>query len=43
MANWVIQLSNRYFRRLWERMKEKLLKQGVIHADETVIQGKAYH
>ena len=38
MANWVIQLSNRYFRRLWERMKEKLLKQGVIHADETVIQ-----
>ena len=38
MANWVIQLSNRYFRRLWKRMKEKLLKQGVIHADETVIQ-----
>lgn len=38
MASWVIQLSNRYFRRLWKRMKEKLLKQGVIHADETVIQ-----
>jgi Transposase and inactivated derivatives len=38
MANWVIQLSSRYFRRLWKRMKEKLLKQGVIHADETVIQ-----
>ncbi len=38
MANWVIQLSNRYFRRLWKRIKEKLLKQGVIHADETVIQ-----
>ena len=38
MANWVIQLSNRYFRRLWRRMKEKLLKQCVIHADETVIQ-----
>ena len=38
MANWVIQLSTRYFRRVWERMKEKLLKQGVIHADETVIQ-----
>ena len=38
MANWVIQLSNRYFRRLWKRMKEKLLNQGVIHADETVIQ-----
>ena len=38
MANWVIQLSNRYLRRLWRRMKEKLLKQGVIHADETVIQ-----
>lgn len=38
MANWVIQLSNRYFRRLWKRMKEKLLEQGVIHADETVIQ-----
>ncbi len=38
MANWVIQLSNRYFRRLWKRLKEKLLEQGVIHADETVIQ-----
>ena len=38
MANWVIQLSARYFRRLWERMKAKLLEQGVIHADETVIQ-----
>ena len=38
MANWVIQLSTRYFRRVWERMKEKQLKQGVIHADETVIQ-----
>ena len=38
MANWVIELSNRYFRKLWKRMKEKLLKQGVIHADETVIQ-----
>ena len=38
MANWVIQLSTRYFRRLWERMKAKLLEQGVIHADETVIQ-----
>ena len=38
MANWVIQLSSRYLRRLWRRMKEKLLKQGVIHADETVIQ-----
>ena len=38
MANWVIQLSTRYFRRLWTRMKEKLLDQGVIHADETVIQ-----
>ena len=37
MANWVIQLSTRYFRRLWERMKAKLLEQGVIHADETVI------
>ena len=38
MANWVIQLSTRYFCRLWTQMKEKLLKQGVIHADETVIQ-----
>lgn len=38
MANWIIQLSTRYFRRLWKRMKAKLLEQGVIHADETVIQ-----
>jgi transposase len=38
MANWVITLANHYLRRLWKRIKEELLKQGVIHADETVLQ-----
>ena len=38
MANWMIQLSGRYFRRFRDRLREALVKQAVIHADETVIQ-----
>ena len=38
MANWVITLADCYLRPLWTQIKEELLKQGVIHADETVLQ-----
>jgi len=38
MANWMIQLSQRYFARFWKRMREELVKQAVIHADVTVFQ-----
>ena len=34
LANWVIK-SSRWFEKLWERMHELLLKESVIHADET--------
>ena len=35
MSKWVIKACNRYFRRLYERMHDKLLKSHVIQADET--------
>ena len=38
MANWVIQTTERYLKRFSEAFKEELLKQEVIHADETVLQ-----
>ena len=38
MANWVIQTAERYLKRFSEAFKEELLKQEVIHADETVLQ-----
>ena len=38
MANWMIQLSQRYFARFRDRLREELLKQAVIHGDETVLQ-----
>ena len=34
LANWVIK-SSRWFDKLWQRMHELLLKESVIHADET--------
>ena len=38
MCNWVILSANRYMRRLYDRMKEKLFSYHVIHADETPVQ-----
>ena len=38
MANWMIQLSQKYFTRFRDRLREELLKQAVIHGDETVLQ-----
>lgn len=38
MANWVIQIAELYFLPFQQRMREALLSQGVVHADETVLQ-----
>lgn len=38
LANWVIEVSKRWLRPVYRRMKALMLESGVIHADETVIQ-----
>lgn len=38
LANWIIRSANEWLVPLWETMKSHLLKQAVVHADETVIQ-----
>lgn len=38
MSNWMIQASNLWLKPLYDRMREHLLKQGVLHADETTLQ-----
>lgn len=38
MCNWVIMASEMYLKRIRDRLKEYLLDQNVIHADETVLQ-----
>lgn len=38
MANWVIQCSQIWLKPLCKHMKQRLLEQTVIHADETVVQ-----
>jgi len=38
LANWIIRSAQDWLLPLWEEMKSYLLKQPVIHADETVIQ-----
>lgn len=38
LANWIIRSANDWLLPLWETMKNHLLKQAVIHADESVIQ-----
>ncbi len=38
LANWMIQGSDRWLRTLYDRMREHLLKQDVLHADETTLQ-----
>lgn len=38
LANWMIQGSKRWLYPLYERMHEHLLKQSVLHADETTLQ-----
>lgn len=38
MANWVITCSQRYLEAVYGRLKEYLLKESTLHADETVVQ-----
>ena len=38
MANWVIQCSQTWLKPLYKHMKQRLLEQNVIHADESVVQ-----
>ena len=38
MANWVIQCTQAWLKPLYKHMKQQLLEQAVIHADETVVQ-----
>lgn len=38
LANWVIKGAQNWLLPIWERLKEHLLRQVVIHADETVLQ-----
>lgn len=38
MANWMIQSSERWLRPLYERLREQLLQQEILHADETTLQ-----
>lgn len=38
MANWVIKCSNQWLEPLYNILKEKLLIQDILHADETVVQ-----
>ena len=38
MANWVIQCTQAWLKPLYKHMKQQLLAQSVIHADETVVQ-----
>lgn len=38
LANWVIEGANLYLKPVYDRLHEKLLREKVIHADETVVQ-----
>ena len=38
LANWVIEASERYLKPIYEQLHTELLKERVIHADETVVQ-----
>ena len=38
LANWIIKTSRDYLKPVYDEMKKQLLKQTVIHADETVVQ-----
>lgn len=38
LANWMIQGADRWLRSLYDRMREHLLKQDILHADETTLQ-----
>ena len=35
MANWMIQASDNYLIHFYDRLKEEMIKQDILHADET--------
>mgnify|MGYP002852455056 CR=1 FL=1 len=37
MARWMIRIANEYFIFVYERMKEELLENSIVHADETTV------
>ena len=38
MSNWVVRTSELWLKSLYQRMKDELLRQGVLHADETTLE-----
>ena len=38
VCRWVIECSNRYLKRIYDRLKEKLFEYHVVHADETPVE-----
>ena len=38
MLNWLLKSSELYFEPLWQRMRQKLLQEDILHADETELQ-----
>jgi len=38
MANWVVRCAQDWLTPIYDRMKQQLLEEPVLHADETVVQ-----
>lgn len=38
MSNWLLKSTELYFEPIWKRMREKLLEEEILHADETTLQ-----
>ena len=38
MSNWLLKSTELYFEPIWKRMREMLLKEEILHADETTLQ-----
>ena len=38
MSNWLLKSTELYFEQIWKRMREKLLKEEILHADETTLE-----
>ncbi len=38
MSNWLLKSTELYFEPIWKRMREKLLEEDILHADETTLE-----
>ena len=38
MSNWLLKSTELYFEPIWKRMREKLLEEEILHADETTLE-----